>query len=114
MGIFTGLLEKLYRVAAKYRCASIVVGAATLVPLSLGVSEPALAQAQVVCEELGIGSGTFTCPANNYSNNFNFNGNNTPLNVTLQSPDFSVVSPGGNAVNLATARALRNSVVRPL
>ena len=43
MRIFTRLLEKLYRVATKHRCASTIVGAAALATLSLGVSEPAVA-----------------------------------------------------------------------
>ena len=58
MRIFARLLEKLYRVAAKYRCASIVVGAAALASLSLGVSEPALAQNE--CGALDA-SGSVTC-----------------------------------------------------
>ena len=57
MRIFARLLEKLNRVAAKYRCALIVVGAAALAPLSLGVSEPALA-----ADECGpLVGGSVTC-----------------------------------------------------
>ena len=62
MRIFAGLLDKLYRVAAKYRCASIVVGAAALAPLSLGISEPALAQCSAV-----DASGNATCSAGTYT-----------------------------------------------
>ena len=58
MRIFTRPLEKLYRVAAKYRCALIVVGAAALAPLSLGISEPALAANE--CGPLVGGSVTCT------------------------------------------------------
>ena len=43
MRMFGRLLDKLYRVAAKYRYASIVVGASALASSLLGISGPALA-----------------------------------------------------------------------
>ena len=58
MMIFTRPLEKLHRVAAKYRCALIVVGAAALAPLSLAISGPALAANE--CGPLVGGSVTCT------------------------------------------------------
>ena len=69
MTIFAQLLEKLYRVAAKYRCALIVVGAAALAPLSLGLSGPALA-----ANECGpLVGGSVTCPAGNYPDGIGYN-----------------------------------------
>ncbi len=58
MRIFTRPLEKLHRVAAKYRCALIVVGAAALAPLSLAISEPAVAANE--CGPVDL-SGSVTC-----------------------------------------------------
>ena len=93
MRIFTRLLEKLYRVAAKYRCASIVVGAAALTPLSLGISEPALAANE--CGALDA-SGSVTCTAafNPYPTASPTASPRpaTPLNVTLNS-DVNVTLP---------------------
>ena len=100
MRILTRLLDELYRVAAKYRCASLVVGAAALSPLSLGVSEPALAG---TCTPLDA-DGNATCTAGTYTSNLNFGTNDTPINVTLE-PGVIVNSPGGNAVNLANSTA---------
>jgi hypothetical protein len=89
--VFTGLLEKLYRVHAKYRCASIVVRAAALAPLSLGASEPALAQ----CIAAG---GNLTC-SGAFNSNINLNGGPSQALSILLNPGVSVTSPGGGAVN---------------
>lgn len=97
MTIFAQLLEKLYRVAAKYRCASIVVGAAALAPLSLGLSGPALA-----ANECGpLVGGSVTCPAGNYPNGISYNTGDPalPINITL-SPGVIVNSPGVSGFNV--------------
>ena len=61
MRMFTWPLQA-HCVGAKYRCALIVVGAAALAPLSLAISEPALAQA---CGPLAV-IVTCTSAGNNY------------------------------------------------
>ena len=94
MRTFARLLEKLYRVAAKYRCASIIVGVAALALLSLGISEPALAANE--CGALdACGSVTCTSAGNPYPAGITYGQPTpaTPLNVTLNS-DVNVVLPG--------------------
>jgi hypothetical protein len=101
--IFTGLLEKLYRGAAKYRCALIVVGVGALALLSLGVSEPARAQVctppQPTPDPV---TGNATCTGA-FNSNINYNTVNTPIHLTASG--VSVTSPGGDAVNAANSTA---------
>src|SRR5262249_22899591 len=77
-----------------------LMAAFCLAPLSLGVSEPALALDE--CGPLVGGSVTCTSAGNPYATGINYNTNNTPINVTLQS-GVQVIAAGGvvNAVNLA-------------
>ena len=103
MRIFARLLEKLYCVAAKYRCALIVVGAAALAALSVSISEPALANNE--CGDLD-GSGFVSCSPilNPYPTGIGYNTDNTP--ITLKLPlgvrvTIPFGSPGVNAVNAA-------------
>ena len=118
MGIFTRLLEKLYRVAAKYRCASIVVGAAALM-LSLGVSEPALAQA---CGPLAV-SVTCTSAFNNYPGGISYLQTtpatdlhvnlNSDVNVTFSGAQLGAVivdNRGGKAELTANGAAITANV----
>ena len=117
MRIFARLLEKLYGIAAKYRGALIVVGFGALTLLSLGVSEPALAQCEgpldaVICPPSGnpytsgfLGN-PYSPPAPPNEPGINVGGNPTDeLNVTLESGVNVVIfgpDPGSvNAVNLA-------------
>ncbi len=98
MTIFTRLLEKLYRVAAKYRRASIVVGAAALAPSLLGVSESARAQVCIPPPPTPGASGNASCTGT-FNTTINYNtGTGSPINLTL-SPGVIVNSPGGNAVS---------------
>ena len=87
MRIFARLLETLYRVAAKYRCALIVVGVGALAPLSLEVSEPALALNE--CGALVGGSATCTPALDPYATGIGYDTNDglggTPIILTLQS-----------------------------
>ena len=102
MRIFTRPLEELCRVAAKYRCGLIVVGAAALAPLSLCISEPALAQNE--CGALVGGSVTCTSTpgippgtvGNPYPNGISYLQTTpaTDLHVTLNS-DVNVTLFGG-------------------
>ena len=94
MRIFTRPLEKLHRVAVKYQCALIVVGAAALAPLSLGISEPAQAQA---CGPIVLGS--VFCAAGSYIAPIDYDGGGSPLNVTFV-PGVNVVLPAGIAVEV--------------
>src|SRR6516225_4890023 len=64
-----------------------LLAASCLVPLSLGVSEPALAQ---------------TFPAGNYPSGISVSSNKTPIIVTLD-PGVQVVSPAGSDVERAVA-----------
>jgi hypothetical protein len=100
MGIFTRLLEKLYRVAAKYRSASIVVAAAALAALCLGISGPALADNE--CGALDAsGSVTCTSAANPYANGIIYGATGgLPLNVTLNSNVNVVLTGAGIGVAL--------------
>ena len=96
MTIFAQLLEKLYRVAAKYRCASIVVGAAALAPLSLSLSGPALA-----ANECGpLVGGSVTCPAGNYPNGISFNTGDHAPDQHLAIAGCHVNSPGVSGFNV--------------
>jgi hypothetical protein len=98
MGIFARLLEELYRVAAKYRCALIVVGVGALAVSSPGISGPALAQCA------GPASNTICTPGGNpYPGGINVNTNNTPITVTLQSDDTVVIPAGAGGVNAVNA-----------
>ena len=81
MKIFPRLLQELYRVAAKYRCTSIVVGAAALAVSSLGISGPALAADE--CGALVGGSATCTSADNPYATGISYTTSNTPINLTL-------------------------------
>jgi hypothetical protein len=86
--IFAPFLEKLPRVAWKYRCISIVVGAAALAASSLGISGPALAADE--CGPLVGGSvtcspgGTPPLPGNPYPTGITYIVSTGDLNVTLQ------------------------------
>jgi hypothetical protein len=91
-------------VGAKYR-AFLLIAACILAPLSLGVSEPALAQC------VGPASNTICAPGGNpYPGGINVNTDNglggTPINLTLL-PGVNVVIPAGaggvNAVNAANS-----------
>jgi hypothetical protein len=75
-----------------------LMAATALAPLSLGVSEPALAQTCTPDPSVFV-SGNATCTGA-FTSNINYNTTNLPINLTLQ-PPVSVTSPGGNAVNLA-------------
>jgi hypothetical protein len=111
MGIFARLLEELYRVDAKYRCALIVVGATALVPWSLVISQPALALDE--CGALVLSSATCTPTLNPYAAGIGYDTNNglggTPITLTLQSGVNVVVPAGapviGGAVNAANTTA---------
>jgi hypothetical protein len=70
MRIFTRPLEKLHRVAGKYRCASIVVGAAALAVSSLCGSEPALALDE--CGALAGGIATCTSSGNFFNSGITY------------------------------------------
>jgi hypothetical protein len=74
--------------------------ASALVPLSLGMSDPALA-----ADECGPSPATCTPALNPYATGINYTGSETtPLSVTLQSAvnvTIPASSPGVNAVNLA-------------
>src|SRR4051812_4925591 len=80
-----------------------LMAASALTPLSLGVSEPALAQCVPPPGGYGVPISP-TCSAGTYNTNINYDTNNGlggfPINLTLQS-GVIVNSPGGNAVNLA-------------
>ena len=112
MTIFTRLLEELRRVAAKYRCALIVVGAAALAPLSLGVSEPALAANE--CGPLDA-SGSVTCfsTPNPFPTGITYGQPtpNIPLNVTLDSARPRQCRPLGPG-NRRSAKQLRRRRTR--
>src|SRR5262245_58715180 len=89
-----GLLSS---VGAKRR-KSWLLAACALAPLSLCLSEPALAQA---CGPLD-GSGSVTCPpaANNYSTGITYNTANTPINLTLKpGPPAVQVIPDATVAN---------------
>ena len=111
MGIFARLLEELYRVDAKYRCALIVVGATALVPWSLVISQPALALDE--CGALVLSSATCTPALNPYGAGIGYDTNNglggTPITLTLQSGVNVVIPAGapviGGAVNAANTTA---------
>ena len=71
-----------------------LLAASCLVPLSLGVSEPALAQ-------------TFSTAGNDYPGGINVSTNQTPINVTLD-PGVQVFIPANtinNAVGLSSTTA---------
>jgi hypothetical protein len=109
MRMFGRLLDKPYRVAVKYRCASIVVGAAALACSSLGVSEPAVAQTCAPVANGGsfsAGSATTVCTGT-FNSNINFGGPPSPppsvSTLRLAPSATSVISPGGNAVNIQNA-----------
>jgi hypothetical protein len=88
--IFTGPLEELDRVAAKHRCASIIVGVGALAVSSLCGSEPALA-----LDECGaLAGGVATCMS---SGNF-FNSGITYFQTT--SGDMTVNLQQGVNVDL--------------
>src|SRR5262245_42041063 len=104
MGDYFRQLVVLSNLTAKCRKFWLV---AALVPLSLGLSEPAVAQ---VCTPVA-NPGTLTAAqpmtscTGTFNTNINFGGPNTPppslLTLELQQGvGVSVTSPGGNAVNL--------------
>ena len=81
-----------------------LITASALAPLSLGISEPALAQDE--CGPLTLASLSARRPVNPYATGINYNGKSdtTPINVTLQSGVNVTIpagSPGVNAVNPA-------------
>jgi hypothetical protein len=97
--IFTRLLDELYRVAAKYRCALIVMGAAAPASLSLAISEPALAQCS------GLGTSAVDCPSGPYPNGISASqpvDATTDLNVLLRSgvSVTGLAAPTPNAVDI--------------
>jgi hypothetical protein len=89
-------------VAAKRRKFQLLA-ASCLVPLSLGVSEPARAQ---VCTPQQPTpdpvTGNATCTGT-FNSNINYNTINTPIHLTASG--ISVTSPGGDAVNAANSTA---------
>src|SRR5215831_15507655 len=93
-------------VAAKRRKFELLA-ASCLVPLSLGLSEPAVAQTCTVPNPgaLVAASPSTSC-SGPFNTNINFGGPTTPpppsLTLTL-APNVIVTSPGGNAVNLANS-----------
>ena len=122
MRIFTRLLEELYRVAAKYRCALVVVGAAALAALCLGISGPALAQNE--CGALDA-SGSVTCTSafNPYPNGISYLQTtlatdlhvnlNSDVNVTFlgaQPVAVNVDNRGGQAILTANGAAITANV----
>ncbi|HJY84903.1 MAG TPA: hypothetical protein VKK81_27950, partial [Candidatus Binatia bacterium] len=108
MGNYLRHLVVLSSIALKCRKFWLVAAASglCLVPLSLGLSEPALAQ---TCSPVA-NPGSFTAAQSStvctgtFNTNINFGGPNTPppslLILELQQGAVSVNSPGGNAVNL--------------
>jgi hypothetical protein len=99
MRICPRLLAVLSGVAANRR-KPWIIPACALALSSLGLSAPARAQ---VCTPLDA-AGNVTCSAGTYNSNINVNTDNglggSPINLTLQ-PGVIVLSPGGNAVNIA-------------
>ena len=89
--------------------------ASALVPLSLGISEPALAQTCTPVANPGnlTAAQPSTSCTGTFNTNINFGGPNTPppplLTLTLE-PGVIVNNPGGNAVNLATATGGINTI----
>src|SRR6516164_3587012 len=97
MGNYLRRLVVLSGVTAKCRKFWLV---AALVPLSLGLSEPALAQ---TCGPLGAtGSVTCTTGGNNYTGGINYGNTGVPTTVTLD-PGVQVFVTPGNNVNQAVA-----------
>ena len=82
-----------------------LITTSALVPLSLGISEPALAQC-IPAPPTPDASGNASCTpqANNYPTGIGYNTNNTPINLTVLSGVNVTIpagSPGVNAVNAA-------------
>src|SRR6516225_2386435 len=97
MGDYLRQLVVLSSVSAKCRKFWLV---AAFVPLSLGLSEPALAQ---TCGPLGAtGSVTCTTGGNNYTGGINYGNTGVPTTVTLD-PGVQVFVTPGNNVNQAVA-----------
>src|SRR5262249_7806297 len=97
MGNCLRQLVVLFGVTAKRRKYWLV---AALVPLSLGLSEPALAQ---TCGPLDAsGSVTCTTGGNPYAGGINYGNTGVPTTVTLQ-PGVQVFVTPGNNVNQAVA-----------
>src|SRR5262249_62384113 len=93
MGIYLRQPAVLCGVAAKRRKFWLV---AAFVPLSLGLSEPALAQ---TCGPLGAtGSVTCTTGGNNYTGGINYGNTGVPTTVTLD-PGVQVFVTPGNSVD---------------
>jgi hypothetical protein len=83
---------------------SWLLAASALVPLSLGISEPALAQTCTPAQpNPDPATGNASCTGT-FNSNINFNTGNgsggTPINLTLL-PGVIVNSPGGDAVTAA-------------
>src|SRR6516162_3960475 len=76
-----------------------LMAASALVPLSLGLSDPALAQ---TCGALVGGSVTCTTGGNNYTGGINYGNTGVPTTVTLD-PGVQVFVTPGNNVNQAVA-----------
>jgi hypothetical protein len=93
----------LHQGAEGLRIALALLAASCLAPLSLGLSEPALAQTCTPVDNPGSAAQPSTSCTGTFNTNIGFSGPQTPppplLTVTLQ-PGVSVTSPGGAAVNL--------------